>query len=155
MADTRQTVYVHYMQYRTVQFLRYAWTNLTVQRIDTDMRASSKLKGCWRWRLSPRTLTLSAVQTVCLMIVMFGLVGSLAGGQRGKPVCWWNVSCRWWQQPDKKSAVELAASEAHRAVILRQVVRVLFYWINGHEHSLDVERCVRRKVATRKTTESN
>ena len=30
--------------------------------------------------------------TVCPMIVMFGLVSSLAGVQRGKPVCWWNVS---------------------------------------------------------------
>ena len=78
------------------------------------MTASSRLKRRWRWRLSSRTLTPSAVQTVtvCPMIVMFGLVGSLAGGQRGKPVCWWNVSCRWWQQPCRKSAVELAASEA-------------------------------------------
>jgi len=67
--------------------------------------------------LSPRMLAPSAVQTVtvCPMIVMFGLVGSLAGGQRGKPVCWWNVSCRWWQRPCRKSAVELAASEADDA----------------------------------------
>ena len=37
----------------------------------------------------------SVVQTVtvCLMIVLFGLVGSLAGRQRGKPVCWWNGTC--------------------------------------------------------------
>jgi len=72
---------------------------------------------CWRWRISLRTLTPSAVQTVtvCLIIVMFGLVGSLAGGQRSKPVYWWNVSCRWWQQPCRKSAVELAASEADDA----------------------------------------
>ena len=80
------------------------------------MIASSKLKRRWRWRLSPRTLTPSAVQTVkvCPMIVMFGLVGSLAGGQRGKPVCWWNVSCRWWrvEWPCRKCTVELAASEA-------------------------------------------
>ena len=81
------------------------------------MTASSKLKGHWCWRLSSRTLTPSAVQTVTVypMIVMFELVGSFAGGQRGKPVCWWNVSCRWWQRPCRKSAVELAASEADDA----------------------------------------
>ena len=81
------------------------------------MTASSKLKGRWRWRLSSRTLSPSTVQTatVCPMIVMFGLVGSLAGDQRGKPACWWNVSCRWWQLPCRKCAVELAASEAEDA----------------------------------------
>jgi len=78
------------------------------------MTASSKLKGRWRWRLSPRTLTPSAVQTVivCPMIVMFRLVGSLAGGQRGKPVCWWNMSCIW-QQLCRKSTVSQWSWRCH------------------------------------------